>query len=744
MAVNLTLAEVQEYSSTSNNSAQFLEWSFDPQPVLTVNYFQGNTIPSDIDIATIIKDYIALEPTDDYSNFYIKSSIVFPFVNNQTQQVLALSGEIADAADPGYEITNEASLEVTNTIEFTGLASLLPGVYNVAIVFKAFKKHSVTDELVFIEGISFKIKVNIVAQNGIIASPESMHFDHIAEEDLPAAQDLEVECYNPFTVTVKDIFDLTGTGLTLSSTSEGYKTYSGSNTTTISVALNEDVEDYDIGYHPFVLAFAVGNIHYLVPLSVQVWETAELLLTPSAFEFFAIKNILEAQSQQLHAIGPGTYTIESPYWLNVTPSSASGETTIQVKPLLSANLSPGDYQGNIIITHDETEYTIPVTHQVVEFVSLGASIDALNFTDDHDTISNFYMFNDYKLLLNLAVTYFNYGNTLSNEFTLPVKLAFFNYRTNYFIGRSIKNIMLELKQLSNINLTSFANQLANDSSMFIRNYYNPALVTLTAEFKHPSDTDQDETFVYENIKFVKGRKPLNAFPKTAILNYEQDIMRVTKNSVALFNFYKEEPHQLRVFKNGELDEALNHHPGVNRLFAFKKTFENYTIGDVIEIRLHKNIDATVNDAWYNNQANYISRKYIVIPESNKGSYHIAWEDEYGVVDCMEFIGAITFGSSYESNTIKNYENFLETLRKIESKRGQTVVCNTGGIFKQNTKTIDSLLDSKRAWIISKKDETEIDLVPIGKNLSGYDSERELYSYDVEFQINEKNDHKSYS
>ena len=102
---------------------------------------------------------------------------------------------------------------------------------------------------------------------------------------------------------------------------------------------------------------------------------------------------------------------------------------------------------------------------------------------------------------------------------------------------------------------------------------------------------------------------------------------------------------------------------------------------------------------------------------------------------MEFTGSIGFAMDFNNNTVKTYENFIEQLRKIETITSQKLQCNTGYIFKSNTKRIESLLKSSRAWIIDKGNVDAIALVPISKKLSGKDSDKHLYAYDLQFEIN---------
>src|SRR5690606_26938939 len=138
-------------------------------------------------------------------------------------------------------------------------------------------------------------------------------------------------------------------------------------------------------------------------------------------------------------------------------------------------------------------------------------------------------------------------------------------------------------------------------------------------------------------------------------------------------------HQLRVYRNDEFLKSINHAPGNKRIFAYKHDFSDTQPGDVLEIRLYKNYAGLLDVDWFENLDNYISQKYIVLPEGPQ-SNHIVWEDEYGVLDCMEFTGEFKFPLGYANKTINNYKDFLESIKKVDVKKTQKLFINTGFIL----------------------------------------------------------------
>ena len=736
MAFNLILSQNQLFSVSSEPQA-YNGWIFNPSSPIEVSFFQGGTVPSDIDISTVIKNYIALQTGSAYDKFYVSASVISPVVNFQGQSNIELLGDIASASAPGYELT-ELNLEVINTIHFINLTLVAPGSFNSKIIFNVFGETAL-NELVFQEAITLDIVLNVYNPNTVHVSPGSYYFNHILEAALPDSKTMNIIVQGAFTIKCLGHYSLSGGNLVDTGIVGGHQTYSGSDSQTVSLSLTSNINNEPAGLYAAGIVLSAGTSDdVLLRVYVYIYEDDTLTISPTSLTFFAIKNILEAEPQTIIVTGPGDVTVAFPLWLEVITNSSLGHTEIIVKPILSANLAAGLYQDVVTISANGDDYSITVSHQVVENVQLGASLEDINFTNDHSTISNFYAPENFSLLLTLEARFFNYGQTLLNEVSLNYSLGFFNFKTSFFIGKTLRNIMKELLSLTSINLESFANTLLQDNTFFIRNYYNPAIVKLKASFIHDFNEGLNEEYTYENVKFLKGRKPKTQFSNTYILNYYREPLRVTPNSVALFNFYKEDSHSLRIYKNSVYEASKPHIIGVNNVFAYKHTFEAYSPGDVVEIRLYKDVQGSVEEEWYEDDANFIEQKYIVIP-AGKESYHIGWEDEFGVLDVIEFTGSQTFQLGYQSNVIKNYEDFLETLRKTDSTKSRKLTSNTGFIFKQNVNRIDSILNSKRAWIISKESKAAIDLIPITKSIINEDSDQDLYEFEIEFEINFNND-----
>ena len=138
---------------------------------------------------------------------------------------------------------------------------------------------------------------------------------------------------------------------------------------------------------------------------------------------------------------------------------------------------------------------------------------------------------------------------------------------------------------------------------------------------------------------------------------------------------------------------------------------------------------------------YISKFYHVFPEGLEKNI-IFWEDNFLLKSVMDFGGKFEIKSEREMKTQVLYKNLAEVLMNLESKKISKITINTGFILETDIESVDELMSAKRAWLQLHGE--LIDLVPVGKTLVEKDSDRELISFDVEFQINRKYNEKIYS
>lgn len=721
-------------------------FTFNPNLPLRINYDKASPVPADVVLQMAMSFFRTSGGSGgalgDYDEFFLRLIINPTFVNGQAVNAINFSGDLINAPNQELQVFKGLPTLSDINLNFDNLSNIPNGTYDTNMSFVLSGRKYDDEHLSILDGIMATITVSITGSGGPVEplgiEPENLTFTHVFNTPLPPGQDVRVDSQGAFKVSVYGPIELWGPSLEFVGTVRGVREYAGAAAQTLVVTLAPEAMDLGAGAHEVILSFeqARSNPFFIGALTVSLYlfETTDFIIDPAALEFFAIKDIQEASSQIVNVTGSRSFTMVRPSWLTAVSDSNVGFGQVVVKP--NNNLDVGTYEGDIVINDGTDNYLISVIHNVYGNVQLGLSTTKINFTDDYDAISRFYEQINYKLLLNLAVDYYNYGATLLNHTELPYVLGFFNLRTKFFVGQTLNGVMKELLDLKSIRMDSLTD--SSDALRPFRNYYQPASVDITTLFKHDFNEALDKTFNYNDVKFIKGRRPKTQFDDTFILDYYRDPLRVTVNSVAMFNFYKEKNHLLRIYKNGTFERSISHAVGAQRIFGYKLDFSNYAPGDVVEMRLYKNLDGTSNEAWFENPDNYIAQQYILIPEG-KESHHIGYEDEHGLLKIIEFTGNFKFENGYENLIAKNYDDFLETSKKLDVKKTRKAIINTGFIFKVNTKNIDALLSSKRAWLLSKENKKSIAMVPVTKAMSDIDTNQDLYSYDVEFEINFNND-----
>lgn len=719
-------------------------WAFSPDTPLVIQHAVGATTPTAQTLAVSIRDYPALNlliDVDDLNDdlYYVKNFIGLVTGDQALTDIATLSGVISSATGDGYLLTS-LNLDVDVIINWQNFEDIPEGDYQIPIFFQVFKKDQNGNVSIF-DTITYTIELTAYSVDPFFITPFQTSLLYVKNLETQESKNLSITATGAFTIRVKSYITLFGGNLVEQGlVNNGLeREYTGIGTQSISVTGHSDLQSMLQGSYLSVLSFSNSTFNKTAEITIELFESSIALITPTSLEFSAVKGFSEAEPQDLEISSIAIINIIAPTWLVLSSNQGLYNLSTSVQPVPASDLNEGVYEDNIIVRTNDVDYLVPVKHTVSDTVELGMKPDEINFTDDYSTITRLFNAGDYRVELELAVAYFAYGSTTELASALTYKLPLFNSRSKFFIGRSLNNIMAELEDLSSIALPTLANVFRGDPNIFLRAYYKPCKINLQVKFVHLNDVAQDATITYSDIRFLKGRKPIKSFPNSALLNYYAEPLRVTVNSIALFNFYKNENHSLRIYRNSVLIDQVPCTVGDHQVWAYRHKFKDYTPGDIIEIRLYKALGIRIPSGFYDDEANYVSQKYIVFPEG-KQSYHIGWETEHGVLDLMEFTGDISFKMNYESNIVNSYREFKETLRKIDSRKSQNVIINTGHVLQQTPKRLDGLLGAKRAWIMSESNEA-VALIPETKNLSNYDSDQELYSYDIEFSINLNNDDK---
>src|SRR5690606_16114192 len=101
--------------------------------------------------------------------------------------IIAVSGEIAEATAPGYNIASEG-LEVTTTLTLQDLSLLEEGSYLYGISFTVTADQPTATEPVILEVKGYKGRLNVLNPNNISVTPAGLDYAFLRDGDLPATQ----------------------------------------------------------------------------------------------------------------------------------------------------------------------------------------------------------------------------------------------------------------------------------------------------------------------------------------------------------------------------------------------------------------------------------------------------------------------------------------------------------------------------------------------------------------------------
>lgn len=757
MAYNIVLSSNQSFTTT--DPIPEVNWQFDQPNPIVINHFAGTSQPANIDIATVIRNYLAYgydiaskseikQKESDFQKIYVTAEIEHPVVNKAIKQVLQVTGAIADAPLPGYELT-ENNLEVTTTLEFNSFNSLLPGSLETHINFIV-KGELITGQLVEIDRIPFSVLLNILSQTQTKLSLNQINFYQPKSETLRAAQTLDITAFGEFAVEVPEYINLSGPSLSLITTVDGYKTYQGQGSQTVSISLNTTILSTPVGAYEDILIIesATGTTETLSLNTTIVEQTsAAMIVTPPSLFWELIQGVsVQSQIVKVEEFGNTPVQIESqPSWLNIIITlNIPNLALLSVVPVNTAFLSPGQHSGAVVIKSGSLSATLEVTLLVISNVNIGLSTTGINFSDDFETITKFYnssLFNIKLRLFPVTRTFFPYQH---NQTRLDYLFGIHNNYAEFFLGKVVRNLFEKLNQLEQINypfLPSSSSLVGINDPIFLslRRMYLPASINWQSTFVNRQTDEIISTENWTNIQMIRGRKPprfstINS-TQIAILDFFTAPTRVTKTAVKFLNFYTNTAVSILIFRNGVFFSNRNISHGEDRIFNLRLEFFSFTEGDVIEVKLSRSQIGPGNV--------FLSQQYIMLPQG-KDSYHIGWVNEYELLETIEFHGSITSKVSLEQKTVFTYKHFLEKLEKLDVKQGQSITCNTGFVLKEDARRIADLMRSKKAFLMSKTPTLKnIEMIPLSKEIQNIDTDRDLYDYEVEFQINIPNDSEIY-
>jgi len=729
--MSLVLSSSPENNNSTTSTPVFQDWA----PVNGINYFWsgGNYAP-------LTPGVIEFKIKDVVYNPLSVSAEVYTEFRLKAYQAYG-EGNPIDWIDPdsisagGYPTDISSSIPLTeNGVEFNftpviqNLELLDVGVYSFTsyFVIEGLNEIGAWSQ---VSAYSHTITLTIATTN-VFYSPPSLSYQHTQGGTLPSK--VIAVSGSSWVVVAPPHIELSSAtfGVVIDTVTpeegEPYQTAAGNGTAVINATLTDYYDgDYDESSLLTQLQIFTGStLAGIIPISIVVESNMTFWATPQTLNFTAIKEIQEPTPQYiLYFCSEPPFTITCSPWLTAELDTIdiNGILTevIKVIPMATANMEIGQYVGFVKLqdTIDSEPYliTIDVNYDLQGFIQSPYPVGNKAFTLD-PLFFNFYsVYANTYFQLQAKIKWFDFFSNEFKEKTIYEKLPAFNGRAQLNYGLAIHKLM-----------DRFA---AYNENLF---QYKPAEFTLFVQEILISNSSVIRSALLPTIKFVAGLSRAMVVDK-ALLEFNLKPARVTKKSFYFLNILVPDfNYELRIFKNNVLHQTIRLPYPDGKILCKKISFSTYNHGDVVRVSLNQegDIDSEVPE-----------KIFYVIPEG-KYSNHITWEDEYLLQSALECTGALMVKPEFEFKSNLVYQNLVEILEYLETKKTGKLFINTGWIINSHIDDIESLLRSRRVWL--QLGDKRISLRPITKTIVTEDTERELIEYALEFQINPSYDQETYS
>lgn len=387
------------------------------------------------------------------------------------------------------------------------------------------------------------------------------------------------------------------------------------------------------------------------------------------------------------------------------------------------------YNGNTIFSPTDLASTFEVLEDNVAFGTIPWTVNVVRLTDfltvpfapgeKAFTLDQKY----FEFTSNNVGTYFQFDAVIKtydfftnvlNEFTIPQKVVLFQGKAQVNLGQVIHRLMRKFNAV-------------NDTLL----QYKLATLNLTCTEILIADQSDVRAGTAAEIQFVAGLS--RGFTNLGFLDFNPLANRVTKNGFAYLNIlYPSGNYELRTIKNGTVVSAVALPASTDTVVCKKVLFSAFAKGDYIQY---------VVDVVGQNNASAPKKTFKLLPEGNY-SNTIVWQNEFLLQSPLECTGTASIKSDFEFISQKVWENLVEILEHLSSSKEVKLFINTGWLIQTDVDTIESLMRSRRAWLLNPKG--NISLRPIGKSMINQDLSRELIEYSLEFTINRNYDEETYS
>lgn len=382
-------------------------------------------------------------------------------------------------------------------------------------------------------------------------------------------------------------------------------------------------------------------------------------------------------------------------WVNVTVASGTaGVSLVPIALQTISGLAAGDHFANITFTMGTIIKTVVVKLTVYDFVTDLLEEGKLYFTDDDNMLNVVSGRNDTFMKLDFTTLY------KSSNYYLTAEIPFFQGVSSKRIGERPKVI---------IGKQSFLNYA--EASLFVPYPVVSLNIGITELELFTKATVQTQNL--NNIKFIKGRKPLDNW-----ISAQAKKVFLTKDAVLYFS----------VLTNGVAASSIEITGAQTKTYSFTPITADFltAVVPLADIGFFNEGDAITVSVLGNTIE-------VVIKADATEQTQVFFENEWGVWDCVEFTGDVTITDEFQRKTVVTRKSELYTETKIiDVTKPLSIAVSTGEVHTDaNVDTVSKLLQSRNVYLYTNNQVFQVN--PTTSKLPLYNTTRKLRSFDLTFK-----------
>ena len=728
-----------------------LNIQFSP-PELFFNWLMNYPAPGDFNSKVIFPDYAA---TDDYAEFtdwklnvvmnhfyyYFGESSAVPFC--QVEGDYESEGSLGVLADGFYtkDLTfSFANLNLLSEGQYYAKAVTTISAINPATGLR----ETVSSKTLNIEFLAKAFNVEIplnVAYDGksydIDGELTPLVFNYHLGSAVPSGKDLfyfSSAAFSGIYLVAPTILNISDPIITT--------TYTGLNShfSKLLVQFGAGISGLAIGTYDYtiVLGFAgFGSpdktITVPITLNVLAESTGSFEFIPDELSFEVTSGGIGPITQSFMLISDAAWSVvsEIPSWLLLSSYNGVGSNQITASVIFFADLLPGTYNYNLIVSNGMDTITLPISLLVKPFLTHPFDPAKLYFSMDEDYIEVNSESSGTYVQFEISIKVFKYSNFEPVEYNRSHNLALLNGSGKLHIGSIVHALFEEVQSLEDVVPLTDIN--------FVLPNYLPAEIEITYEEKRYIEPELAPVLPSGQIatfKMIKGFKPFITQNNLCLLSVaQQDTIRITRNSILSCCFVHFGIPRVIVKRNNITIEDLYIFPSPGQsgsqkvLFTYFRYNNDFQVGDLIEVLVVYGTEIRTT-------------RYLVFPDGLE-STHVLYENSNGVVEAYELTGRRRTPVSYDFTQKRVSKTLYEFEKKSHTKVAQSMLVNSGKLEANDYKIINEIIKSENVWISLNGKDQWLKVDSITSKIITEDTNIPDDGYEIEFNILENSNDKIY-